>query len=786
MSKSNDPSVPSLKIEGSVNIEDFIQAYLAGPNKDKFNLLFENKFITPLLDEIQRKISTTSIKLNDIDLDKIVADFTSIDAATAAEFKEKNKKAFTDVNSKLVQEIGNLVTNLDKIDTQGIVSSFVSSLSKDLLSSEKSFIKMPEIKLPAINIPNLEPEVAKKYNDLAKTLINKIAENADFIKIDKDAGITYDNVLDVVFRNTPEYNNASTKAYQALVQKALTNITNATDKLSELENEEKYTQRDLFRHLFNQTPEMDLSASAKFNEARTAAITYIKESVSQLATLNNSDVYSQKDLFTVLFSRTPETSREAAQEFNKLKIAAIESIKPAIEKLSRLNIAEKYTQKDLFDSLFSQTPEMGMYASQAFNLLRIDGISHLRQSVSSLANLDTDKKFTQKDLFTTLFNQTPEMGLFSTLAFNSLRMDGILYLQNAVESLRDVDTDKRITQKDLFATLFNNTPEMGLFTTLKFNSLRISAIDILEKSLKSLELKLNDDSTLSQKNIIDMLFNKTPEMGFFTRLQYGDLVQTAIKKLKTSLNAIPDFQIDVPSRSNTDVQNKYISLSKETLDTFEIKVKNAALDAINKAELLADVEDTWVVENLKNIKLSIDDNNIIQKDNYKLLLNAIKNNEPSIIPTLLAGGAGAATAGAATAGAAAAGAATVAEAGTVAALVTSITGGIGALLTGTVLPALAVAAGGVVGWKAGEYLLKEKIESKSKDNAINYSPGEIKASQTSSKEYYSTHPEEAEKIYQQTGKYPFNISPKDLRSQCYARAHHPSSWVAYGYRSNRV
>jgi len=755
MSKTDGPSVPFLKMEGAVNISDFIREYLTGPNKDKFNSLFENKFITPLLNEIQKQISTAPIKLTDINLDKILNDFTTIDPAVIAEFKSDNKKAYTEVNSKIIEKINSLAAHIVSVDAKSMTASFMSSITQGMASFDKGSIKMPEIKLPAINISKIEPEIAKRYNNLAKDIINKLADNISTLKIDTDTNISYNSILDVIFRNTPEYSNNTNRLYQSLVQRALFNIGDSISKLSNIESEEKYTQRDLFKFLFNQSVEMNLSASTAFNEMRSTAISFIKENVGHLAAASLNDSYTQKDLFNILFSRTPEMSREANGDFNKLRIAAIDILKPTIDKLSSLNNTEKYTQKDLFNALFNQTPEMGMYAARSFNLLRMDGITILGRSLENLKNLDTEKKFTQKDLFSTLFNQTPEMGLFSTLAFNSLRINGIQYLQNAVESLKDVDINKKATQKDLLNVLFNKTPEMGLFSTLRFNSLRISAMDILEKSLKNLELKLNDDTSLSQKNILDLLFNKTPEMGFFTKLQYGDLVQTAIKKLKMSVNAIPDFQSEYTSKPSTDIRNKFIDLSKETLDIIEIRVRTATIDAINKTELLTDIEDTWIVENLKSIREAINNGNITQKDNYKLLLSAIENSKGSrIIPTAIASGGGAA-----------AGAAVAAETGTVAALVTGITGGVGAFITGTVLPALAVAAGGLVGWKIGEYALNQKIESKSRDNMINYSPKEIRSSQESSQSYYETNPEEAEKIFQQTGKYPFNRRPSITSAQ---------------------
>lgn len=309
------------------------------------------------------------------------------------------------------------------------------------------------------------------------------------------------------------------------------------------------------------------------NKYNALALDIIDSLVAEASKIKIQDTgIKQKNILQYIFNNTPEFNRSTTTEYQTLIKSVLDVLKQQVNEIG-LDGSTKITQNNIFDILFKQTPEFGFLARWKFNSLREDAADILRKRLDREninLNVEEGSQLTQSRLFNILFNQTPEMGKLSTWAFNTLRMKATDKLGDAVDKLNLNEIKTAISHKDIINILFSNTPEMGILSRINYELLTSKAIRSLSKGIDSFEIKSSSDS-LTQKEVFELIFEKTPEMGLFTQYMYGGMVRNAIRKINTIVDGVSETSPLSVARNSANTSYIESSSSAEPQDVFVLK-----------------------------------------------------------------------------------------------------------------------------------------------------------------------------------------------------------------------
>jgi len=232
MAKANQTQAT---VSGSVNIGILIERYLAGPDGNKFNSLFEGeireKLIKPLFEKIESRLRSAPIQVAAIKLDDIIKDAVSkikIEPATIGELNTAVNNSFKGIAKSLQDslsgtDIGEKFTKI----SETIINNIADTISHIKVSDEGILQNSIFNKLVFPEVLQGK-EIETKYKELAVNILKYINKVVDKIDID-EKGISQNTLLKTLLNTTPEFGLIARINYEYTINKFLNKLRDHID-----------------------------------------------------------------------------------------------------------------------------------------------------------------------------------------------------------------------------------------------------------------------------------------------------------------------------------------------------------------------------------------------------------------------------------------------------------------------------------------------------------------------------------------------------------------------------
>jgi hypothetical protein len=426
---------------------------LINESPDRLKVLFDgeikNNLIQPLFKKINESIDKSSITPQAIDFkfQDIIDDAVTnllYDPKFTSDIKNLYNTSFTDI-----------FKSFKDIDPKSFHKQFIDQLNKKIEKGveDLTFLKT-EIKLSDTNLFEKDEKNSDKLKSLTKKIIDQLEAHADKINI-SEAGITQDNLLELLFKTTPAFTRDNKQKYTSLTTKILNQISSVSDNIK-LDDNKRIDQTSLINLLFQDTPEIGYFAGRNFNKLRSEVLSKINAGVKSIENikLDNSDL-SVNDLINILFNDVEVGGRSFfggwKSKYNSLRSSTLDKLITSVSKIENIKIDENLTINQLIELLFEDSDVGGRPAflggwKSKYNNLKEKILTEIQDNVKGKFKIE-DKPLSSRELLELLFEDT-EVGGGSALfggwkgKFNELREQILKNISSSIGSPKGATEDE--------------------------------------------------------------------------------------------------------------------------------------------------------------------------------------------------------------------------------------------------------------------------------------------------------------------------------------------------------
>lgn len=475
----------------------------------------------------------------------------------------------------------NEAINTTQIKTQDID---LGSIVKDAVGK----INISDDTVKAVNVAFSDKfsSIVDSINSIdSSTFKNTILQDitAKFDKSIKDISVLKADINLAEINPFKSDENTSQK-YKSIINKIVTQLESNLDKLQI--DSAGISQDTIFKALFNDTSSNSDKVTRQYRELASSTLRKLSAYVDIL-NIDSTSSISQQSILDILFSNTDiNAGIFVRSNFNSLRSNVLRKLGDVInDKAFDFKIGDKsLDQIDLLNMLFSgNTPEYSGLLSltnsqRAFNTLRSDVLNRLSAATPQRFEISNDP-ITPSKLLNILFSSnTPEYSSFlgvggSAVAFNRLRSRVLKQIEESTDNIR-IDNNKTLSQKDIIDVLFNQTPEMGLLSRYTLWDVRTNILRKIERSFKV------EDESITKKDILEILFNSAASTAFdlgALSKKITDLVDTTTPKEADDITT-PGREIATREGDEVFTRNTF-NISEESITSLIDKFKDTLADA---------------------------------------------------------------------------------------------------------------------------------------------------------------------------------------------------------------